>query len=113
MLKELMAKTFETIKDFIAGIIDFFVDSVSDYDERTGEEKFSLGRGSWIVWFYSTIYFTFKAVVLSPYWYVVGLSTLGYVIGTKYIVSLNGLPTKVEEVVEKTKDAIEAVTGTN
>lgn len=86
----IMKATFKAIKDLIFGIIDFFVDSVSDYDSRTGEDKFSLGRGSWIVWFYSTVYFTYTGVALSLYWYVVGMSVLGYVIGTKYLFSLTG-----------------------
>lgn len=92
-----MSATFETIKNLIFGIVDFFVDSVSDYDTRSGEEKFSLGRGSWIVWFYSTIYFTHVGVALSFYWYVVGMSVLGYVIGTKYLVSLTGTMPKPDE----------------
>lgn len=89
-MKNIMKKTWSLLLTFFLGIIDFFVDSISDYDDRTGEEKFSLGRGSWIVWFYSTIYFVFNGIVLSYLWYLVGLSLLGYIIGTKYIVSSIG-----------------------
>jgi len=91
-------KTLSLIVKFIVSVIDFFVDSVSDYDDRTGEEKFSLGRGSWIVWFYSTIYFVFNGIILSYLWYLVGLSLLGYIIGTKYIVTGIGGASRAEKV---------------
>ena len=96
--KAMANKTIDLIKKFIVNVIDFFVDSVSDYDERTGEEKFSLGRGSWIVWFYSTIYFVFNGIILSYIWYLVGLSLLGYIIGSKYIVTSIGGASRIENV---------------
>ena len=64
--------------------------------DNNGTKKFSLGRTSFIVWFYITCYGVVDAIRtdnvivmagLPLWWALVGLSLLGYVIGTKYIVT--------------------------
>ena len=80
-----------TTKEVLWEILEFFLHTVSEKDKLDGKKehfkyRLSLGRSSWIVWFYATIYFIAKGIILSYLWYLIGLSILGYVIGTKYII---------------------------
>jgi hypothetical protein len=91
-----------TAKEMLWEILEFFLHAIAEKDELDEDAvehfkfKMSLGRSSWIVWFYATIYFIAIGVVLSYLWYLIGLSTLGYVIGTKYIVTNIGGASRFE-----------------
>lgn len=81
------------IKLFYKVFEDMFYDIF--YDKKDGENNpmtFSVGRSSFVVWFYCTITLTMAGAVLSYLWYLLGLSLLGYVIGKAYIItSLGGV----------------------
>jgi hypothetical protein len=90
----------EYIKKTFINIIEFFISAVAEKNDMQNgfgyRYKLSLGRSSWIAWFYATIYFTFNGIILSYLWYLVGLSCLGYVIGSKYIITNIGGASRTE-----------------
>jgi len=77
------------------------------YESHNGQ-KFSLGRTSFIVWFYLTCWIvrdslmTHDIVVIAGLplaWWTVGLSLLGYIIGKQYIVTkLNLLSQNITDI---------------
>lgn len=74
---------------------EFFIHAVAEKDslDRPTDAypyRLSLGRSSWIVWFYTTIIFVLKAIPLSYMWFLIGLSLLGYIIGKQFIVTSIG-----------------------
>lgn len=88
---------FHWIKSLLRLIQNIFLNLFFD-NKRGGPdpETFSIGRTGFNIWFYVTclamikaIYFENPIVIASipPGWWMIGLSLLGYVIGTKYIVS--------------------------
>jgi hypothetical protein len=94
---------WKKVGDILWEILEFFLHAIADRDEwQNGVDhwkfKLSLGRSSWIVWFYTTIIFISTGVQLSYLWYLIGLSTLGYCIGTKYIVSSIGGASRQEKI---------------
>jgi hypothetical protein len=91
------------IMEYVWEVLEFLLHAIADRDEWTNGHdhwkfKLSLGRSSWIVWFYCTIWFTLTGITLSYMWYLIGLSTLGYVIGSKYIITSIGGASRVEKV---------------
>ena len=94
---------WKRIGEVLWEILEFFLHAIADRDEWVNgtdhwKFKLSLGRSSWMVWFYATIVFIMAGTQLSYLWYLIGLSTLGYVIGTKYIVNSIGGATRNEAV---------------
>ena len=74
--------------------LEFILHAFADEDTlgNRNDLKLSLGRSSWIIWFYTTIYLMvtrqqIETVVPAYYWYLLGLSLLGYVIGKQYILT--------------------------
>jgi hypothetical protein len=91
-------------------IYTFFEDIVYDamWDKKDGPKNpmtFSLGRTSFIIWFFFTIKLVVLGASLTYLWYLLGLSLLSYVVGKQYIItSLGGVTLHQSQDLDETSD---------
>lgn len=75
--------------EFIA-FCKWFSHAFSEKDPLDGDMRFSIGRSSFIAWFWVTLLISIKYTttfaLLPVYYWLLGFSLLGYVIGKEYLV---------------------------